>query len=118
MLILQVESPSLAVLKDIISSDLPVSAILISASRLIWMDRQLGDMVAIRRVPEAGLGMNHRNTRLTGLLKNEPIQEILFGDIDVMDFDDSMLIRLTPKITKYGNDDGSENPDADEEKSR
>jgi hypothetical protein len=49
----------------------------------------VGDMVAIRRVPEAGLGMKHRDTRLTGLLKNEPIQEILFGDIDVMDFDDS-----------------------------
>jgi hypothetical protein len=32
----------------------------------------VGDMVAIRRVPEAGLGMKHRDTRLTGLLKNEP----------------------------------------------
>jgi hypothetical protein len=48
-----------------------------------------GAMVAIQRVPEAGLGLKRGDNRLTGLLKNEPIQEILYGEIDITDLRES-----------------------------
>jgi hypothetical protein len=50
----------------------------------------IGDMIAIRRVPEAGLGTKRGDSRLTGLLKNDPfeidpIREISYDDIDLSD---------------------------------
>jgi hypothetical protein len=54
---------------------------------------RIGDMVGIRRVPEATLGTKRGDTRLTGLLKDDPIEtnpmlDILYGDIDVSDLRD------------------------------
>jgi hypothetical protein len=46
-----------------------------------------GAMVAIQRVPEAGLGLKRGDTRMTGLLKDDPIQ-IWFGDTDLTDLSD------------------------------
>jgi hypothetical protein len=53
----------------------------------------VGDMVAIPRVPQASLGTKRGDARLTGLLKDDPIEnnpmlEILYGDIDVSDLYD------------------------------
>jgi hypothetical protein len=47
-----------------------------------------GRMVAIERLPEAGLGVKIGDTRLTGLLKDEPISEGLFDDDDLTDRSD------------------------------
>jgi hypothetical protein len=54
---------------------------------------RIGDIVALRRVPEATLGTKRGDTRLTGLLKDDPIEtnpilDILYGDIDVSDLRD------------------------------
>jgi hypothetical protein len=51
-------------------------------------DRQgerAGEMVQVRRLPQAGLGIKRGDFRLTGRLENEPIHEILFDDIDLSD---------------------------------
>jgi hypothetical protein len=53
----------------------------------------VGNMIAVRRVPEATLGRKRNDTRLTGLLKNDlvesnPMLEILYGDMDVSAFFD------------------------------
>ena len=46
---------------------------------------QIGSIARVPRVSEATLGLKKGDNRLTGLFKDDPIQEILYGDIDISD---------------------------------
>lgn len=45
-------------------------------------------MVRVPRVSEATLSLKKGDNRLTGLFKDDPVKEILFGDIDISDLRD------------------------------